>query len=126
MKKLFYTAPLLLMIGIVASCKKHINHTSQQIVIDTTIASTTQFALDLKPYGDADDVATITQQATSYSTSEISNTAGTFAPVYHYAAAAKTTGTDKVVISITEGPDRNGNPRRHSDSTTVTINFTIH
>ena len=125
MKKLFYAVSFLAIIMVVESCKKNMDHASKQIVIDTTIASGTEYLLNLKPYGDEDDTANIIQQATSYSTSEIVNTPGTFAPVYHYLSQAKTTLTDQVILSITEGNRGNRNSRPHSDSTTITINFSV-
>ena len=125
MKKILYAVSSLAIITTIQSCEKHMDHTSKQIVIDTTLASGTEYLLDLRPYGDADDVAKITKQATSYTTSEIVNTSGTFAPVYHYSAMAKTSLTDQVVLSITEGVRGNGNARPHSDSTTITINFAV-
>lgn len=125
MKKVLYTLFCFVVIAAMCSCRKHMQHISKSIVIDTTIASGSQYVLDLKPYGDADDVAAITRQGTYYTTSEIINTAGTFSPVYHYSASAKTSVNDQVVISITEGNHGNGGGRHNSDSTTVTINFTI-
>lgn len=101
------------------------DHASKQVVIDTTLASGTEYLLNLQSYGDQDDLANIIKQATSFSTSEIVNAPGTFAPVYHYTSIAKTSLTDQVVLSITEGNHGNGNARPHSDSTTITINFTI-
>lgn len=125
MKKIVYAISSLVIIAATQSCKKNMDHASKSIVIDTTLASNTEYLLDLKPYGDADDVATITKQAAFFTTSEIVNTSGTFSPVYHYSALAKTDGTGQVVLSITEGSHGNNNARPHSDSTTITINFII-
>ena len=125
MKKLFYAASFLAITATIQSCDKHINRLSKQIIIDTTLAAGTDYVLNLQPYGDQDDAANITKQATSFTTSEIINTSGTFAPVYHYTSSAKSNLTDQTVLSITEGNNGNGNMRRHSDSTTITINFTI-
>lgn len=108
-----------------AILQKDMDHVSKQIVIDTTLASGTEYLLNLQPYGDQDDLANIIKQATSFTTSEIVNTSGSFAPVYHYSSAAKTSLTNQVVLSVTEGNHGNGNARPHSDSTTITINFTI-
>ena len=69
--------------------------------------------------------ANIIKQAASFSTSEIVNTSGTFAPVYHYSSVAKTSLTDHVVLSVTEGNHGNRTCKPHSDSTTITINFII-
>ena len=71
------------------SCTKDPHHNDilgKRITIDTTLISGTLYTLDLKTYGDADDVATITQQASTFTTSEIVNSAAGFAPVYHFSA----------------------------------------
>lgn len=125
MKKILYAVFSLVIIAATQSCKKNADHESKQVVIDTTLASNVEYILNLKPYGDDDDVAKISKQATSFTTSEIVNASGTFAPVYHYSAVSKTGVTDQVVLSITEGNRGNGNIRLHSDSTTITVNFTI-
>lgn len=124
----------LLFFGVVASvtslallsCTKnaHDSRGPRSVTIDTTIASGSTYALDLKQYGDADDVATIKTQATNYTTSEIINAGTGFAPVYHFSAAsAKTAATEQVVIAVTEG--NHGQRHANCDSTLVTINFTI-
>lgn len=125
MKKFLYVIPSLAIIAVMQSCDKHLEHASKQIVIDTTLASTVEYQLDLKPYGDADDVAAITKQASDFTRSEIVNDSSTFAPVYHFSALAKTTITDQVVLSIKEGNHGNGAPGHYGDSATITINFTI-
>jgi len=125
MKKVLYAVSSLVIIAATQSCKKNMDHVSKQIVIDTALASGTEYLLNLQPYGDQDDAANIIKQAASSATSEIVNIPGTFAPVYHYLSAAKTSLTDQVVLSVTEGNHGNGNSRPHSDSTTITINFTI-
>lgn len=125
MKKFLYTISYVTIILVMHSCTKKMDHASKQITIDTTLASGTEYLLNLKPYGDQDDLANIIKQATSFSKSEIVNTPGTFAPVYHYSSIAKTSLTDQVVLSITEGNHGNVNSRPHSDSTTITINFSI-
>jgi hypothetical protein len=121
MKKVFYTVLLLTIFSLMQSCNKDHNFETKQIVIDTTLASGATYDLNLQPYGDADDVASIVKQAANYTTSEITNTTGTFAPVYHYSAFTKTGVTDQVVLSVAEGAGH----RHHSDSTLITINFTI-
>ena len=106
------------------SCIKgdHAFHDSHSVTIDTTIASGSLYELNLQRYGDADDVATIKQQAATYTKSEITNAATGFAPVYHFSANTnvKTGLNEQVVIAITEG----GN-RTHCDTSLVTINFKI-
>lgn len=125
MKKIIYSISSLVIVAAMASCEKKVEHASKQIVIDTTLASGTEYILDLKPYGDADDVAVITKQATSFTISEIKNQAGTFAPVYHYSATSKTGATDQVVLSVTEGNRENEDKGHREDSTNITINFII-
>lgn len=125
MRKIFYSVSTLLIIVAMGSCRKNMDHESRQVVIDTTLASGTEYVLDLKSFGDADDVATIIKQASNFSTSEITNTAGTFSPVYHYSAISKTSTSDQVVLSITEGNRGGGNCRHHNDSTNITINFLV-
>jgi hypothetical protein len=121
MKKNFYPLLFIALFSLLQSCKKDQNLETKQIVIDTTLASGATYDLNLQPYGDADDVASIVKQAVNYTTSEITNTTGTFAPVYHYSAFTKTGVTDQVVLSVAEGAGR----RHHSDSTVITINFTV-
>ena len=127
MKKVFYSLSLLSVFTIMQSCDKNMHHpnTSAAIVIDTTLVSNTEYILNLKPYGDADDVATIKKQATTFTTSEIVNNSSQFNPVYHFIANAKEMGTQQVVLAVTEGNHGNGSSNYHNDSTLITINFTI-
>ena len=106
------------------SCKKNHERFLKQYVIDTTLAAGVEYQLNLKSYGDDDDVATIIKQGANFKTSEIINTSGTFTPVYHYSASPKGGLTDQVVLSIKEGHFRNNCNRGNQDSTTITINFT--
>lgn len=121
MRKVIYASGLLFSIAMMQSCDKNMEHASKQIAIDTTLASGAEYKLDLQPYGDADDVASITRQGSAFTTSEIVNASGTFAPVYHYAAFTKTGLTDQVVLTVSEGHEGRG----HGGSTIITINFTI-
>ncbi|MDQ6813640.1 MAG: hypothetical protein M3040_07890 [Bacteroidota bacterium] len=123
MKKIIYPFSALLIFATAIGCRKNMEHISKSIVIDTALASGSEYVLDLKSFGDADDIAVITKQASSYTRSEIVNTATTFAPVYYYSATTKTSVTDQVVLSITEGNGRGGGNRHNCDSTTITINF---
>lgn len=125
MKRLIYAVSSLVIIAAVQSCEKNSDHVSKQIVIDTTLASGSEYILNLQPYGDQDDVANISKQVTSFTTSEIVNASGTFAPVHHYSSVAKESLTDQVVLSVTEGNHGNGNWKPHSDSTIITINFIV-
>ncbi|MDQ2752038.1 MAG: hypothetical protein M3R72_03350 [Bacteroidota bacterium] len=110
------------------SCYKDAGHgyrDSRNIIIDTTLASGMQYQLNLASYGDADDSAAIRTQATNFATSEIANAGFGFAPIYHFSAAAnaKTSLSEQVVITVTEGA--HGQPHPHNDSTIITINFKI-
>lgn len=125
MKKLLYSILPITILLFTQSCKKDHEHVSKQYTIDTTLSSGTAYQLNLQPYGDADDTAGISKQATNFTTSEIVNATGTFAPVYHYLTETKTGLTDQVVLVIKEGNHGNNNSMNHSDSTTITINFTI-
>ena len=122
MKKRVLIVPVMACALLVA-CKKENHGSAKLVTIDTTIASGAEFQLPLQPYGDADDVATITKQATSYSVSEITNAdPSVFSSVYHYMAVSKGTLNDQVVLHVTEGL---GNHPHKGDSTVVTINFTV-
>lgn len=109
------------------SCEKEMDDT-KYVTIEAAVTSNSNYQLDLSQYGDEDDVATITTQASNFVVSEIQNTIGRFKPVYHYSTSAKTTTTDQVVITITEGKKDGRNGRGHcdkDDATIVTIKFTI-
>ncbi len=106
------------------SCSKEKYHSSRSITIDTTLASGAKYQLNLKSYGDDDDVAAITKQAASFTSSEIVNTGSRFS-VYNFSAIAdKTALNEQVVIAITEG-NRGGNNHHNCDSTLITINFKV-
>ena len=107
------------------SCTKNRDHLAKNITIDTTLASGAQYTLDLQPYGDADDIAIIKQQATNFITSEITNTGNSISSVYHFSTEAdsKTPVSEQVILAITEG-SRNGR-RHYCDSSFVTINFKV-
>jgi hypothetical protein len=81
--------------------------------LDAALANKESYTLDLSQYGDADDVSTIVQQATNYTTSQIDVTSttdkrGTY--TYMYDASNLTSGKiinplvkDSVVLKIEEG-----------------------
>ncbi|MGZ3912025.1 MAG: hypothetical protein ACXVBR_18205 [Flavisolibacter sp.] len=87
MKKIIYSAACLAFFALFSCRKAHHEILGKTVTIDTTLASGTTYTLDLKSYGDADDIATIKQQASNFTTSEIVNTASGFAPVYHFSAS---------------------------------------
>jgi hypothetical protein len=116
----------LLSLASMISCKKGHDHNDQPkfVTIDTTIANGQEYTLDLKQYGDDDDVATITKQGTQYSVSEVRNSGYGFSPVYHYIGGSiKDVSPDQVVLSVKEGGDRGGRCHHSGDSTCITINF---
>ncbi|MDQ6843077.1 MAG: hypothetical protein M3Z92_01800 [Bacteroidota bacterium] len=128
MKKIFPAAlPLLLILISLQACNKDHVHSSKQVTIDTTVAYGSLYQLDLAKYGDQDDVATITKQASHFSTSAITNTSGTFNAVYNYISSgdSKLASTDQVILAVTEGKRQNGNCNHHGDSTLITINFNV-
>lgn len=125
MKKIVPVAVFFIFLFVVMqSCKKDVqkNEITTQIRIDTTIVAGTDYQLSLAPYGDDDEIATITQQANDFSISQLENVTDVFNPVYHYVAPSKNSGTEQVVLAITQNPDSR---RCNKDSTIITINFTI-
>ena len=125
MKKLLYSILPVVILLLTQSCRKDHQHVSKQYAIDTTLTSGTEYQLNVQPYGDGDDTASISKQATNFTTSEIVNVAGIFAPVYHYLAETKAGLTDQVVLAVKEGNHGNNSNMHHADSTIITINFTI-
>lgn len=131
MKKIVYAISSLFIFAVVQSCDKHVENVTKNVAIDTTLTSGQVYQLNLNQYGDADNMATILKHGTNYTVSKITNTAGTFAPVYNYSATtAKTDVTDQVVLAVTEGArggNRGGssNCGNRSASTIITINFTV-
>lgn len=107
------------------SCKKdHRGNEIKAVTLNVTITAGDIYQLDLSQYGDADDLASITQQATSFLQSEISRDAATGKYMYKFSqpAGAKAGGTttEKVILKVNEPAER-----CHHDETNITINFTI-
>jgi hypothetical protein len=125
MKKLLYAILPVIILLLTESCSKDHQHVSKQYTIDTTLTSGTEYQLNLQPYGDGDDTASISTQATNFTTSEIINVTGIFAPVYHYLAETKAGLADQVVLAVKEGNHGNDGNMHHAASTIITINFTI-
>lgn len=125
MKKIFFVLSCLAAVFFFSCKKQHQDILGRTVTIDTTLASGTMYSLNLAQYGDADDIATIRQQASSFTTSEIVNAATGFAPVYNFSAVGdnKSAINEQVILAITEG-GRNGN-RHGCDSTLITINFKV-
>ena len=104
------------------SCSKNNDLKVKQVVIDTSIASGVQYTLNLRPYG---NTATITKQASSYATSEIIINARLSTLLYQYSSLAKVAATDQVILGVSSGSRRSNNCNNNSDSTIITINFTV-
>ena len=96
MKQTLCSISIFLIVMSFISCRKDGQHLSKSIVIDTALVSGREYLLNLQPYGDADDTAAIQKQGTLYTVSEITNSAGIFAPVYHYFATVKSAGNDSL------------------------------
>jgi hypothetical protein len=122
----------LLILGLVSACKKS-NEEVKYITLNETVAYGAVYNLDLSQYGDADDVATITKQATKSNASAMASTFG-----YSYTAPAvgvgKIASTDKDVVEITLTEGNRGGPRcgngsnnrrENVERTIITISFTI-
>ena len=125
MKKLLNTILPVIILLLTQSCKKDHEHVSKHYTIDTILNSGIEYKLNLQPYGDADDTASISRQAVNFTTSEIVNATGMFAPEYHYQIETKTGLTDQVILAVKEGDHGNNSNMHHADSTIITINFTI-
>jgi len=126
MKKFLLSSSFLLMLVIaMQSCIKEVHQSEaiKEITIDTTIQVNSDYVLNLAPFGKDDDVATILQKGNNFSISQLENVNDMFTSVYHYVPASKATGTDQVVLSISQ------NPLIHNacskDSTIIYINFII-
>lgn len=126
MKKALLTISLsLFVLLIMQSCQKEVHQSEviKEITIDTTLAAGSTYQLNLAPYGTEDDIATIIQQGTNYSESELENETDMFTTVYQYKASDKAQGKDKVVLAISANPT--GRIATSKDSTIIYLNFTI-
>jgi hypothetical protein len=124
LRKSHFLFVALLPLFMLLSCKKERHGENKFVTLNVSVNAGDTYRLDLSPYGDADDLATITKQAVTYLTSEISKgAADNF--IYSFAKAGSPkmggNGTELVVLKITEPEGR----CRNHDETTVTINFTI-
>jgi hypothetical protein len=145
MKKILIFAVALLSSAILfTSCKKENTDEITNVTLDVSINAGETYKLDLSHYGDADDFATITTQATTFTTSEIAKI-GTIGE-YNFMKAGNPkvggNGTESVVLKIEEGngggrcigdstavhPNNGGGhhgKKHHIEETNITINFTI-
>ncbi len=125
MKKLLLSAACLLFLFVaLQSCKKEVVQTQlvKEITIDTTIHSGSDYYLNLAPYGDEGNVATVVYAGDHFSVSDLENQTDMFTTIYHYTPVSKYVGTDQVTLSISNPSctDRAG-----KDSVLVYINLTI-
>ncbi len=126
MKKILLGTALLFVLGqLLPACQKEVKQSEQikEITIDTTISTTADFRLDLTPYGDEGDIATILNKGTHSAISQLENETDMFTTVYHYSPSAKFSGTDSVVVAISQNPQ--GRTMVCKDSTIIYINLTI-
>jgi len=115
---------LVVLVGM-QSCQKEVPQSEviKEITIDTTIQAGSDYFLNLAPYGNEDDIATILEKGNNFSISELEDETDMFTSVYHYASSLKSPGADKVVLSISENPE--GKTNYSKDSTIIYINLTI-
>ncbi|MBL0357924.1 MAG: hypothetical protein IPP72_14065 [Chitinophagaceae bacterium] len=112
---------------ILSSCRKdgHGRNENKSVTLNVTVNAGEVYKLDLSQYGDADDLATITRQATSYATTSEINRNITGNNIYSFSKSGspKTggNGTDLVILKVYEPEGR----CRNHDETNITINFTI-
>jgi hypothetical protein len=120
-----YRIFLLLNIAFI-SCKKE-NHRDRDEVKDINLNVSVDagaiYNLDLSAYGDADDIAIITKQASDFNLSEIAKqgTIGTYSYKRNGNPKAGGNGTDVVILKVSEP----AGICKGSDETNITINFTI-
>jgi hypothetical protein len=127
MKKIFTTIfGLFILVVAITSCKKENHHNRDEVknvTLNVSVDAGVIYNLDLGKYGDADDIAAITKQATDFNLSEIvkQGTIGTYSYQRNGNPKAGGNGTDVVVLKISEPAGR----CKRIDETNITINFTI-
>ena len=124
-KKFSYMAIYFLIVCGLSSCEKSRGKDEiKNVTLNVTINAGSIYQLDLRQYGDPDDIVSITTQALNFSTSEIVKDTylGKYTYTFMRAALTKTlnNGTDKVIIKVAEPSGR-----RHHEETNITVNFTI-
>ena len=118
-KSLLAWTLLLLTFGAMESCQKEIvkKEFVKEITIDTAITAGSSYVLELAPYGDEGDVATVTETASFASASFFEQETDMFTSVYHYTAMANAAGkTDHVTLAIS---------RDCNDTTFIYLNIDI-
>lgn len=126
MKKLILTT--LLGVGymvVMQSCQKEVIQSEiiKELTIDTTISVNSTFNLDLSGVYDPSKVVNIIQQAQHFTVSMIDTVEDTNYPYYTYSSSLQRSGTDKVVLSVSNRTD--GKTAVRNDSTIIYINLTI-
>lgn len=95
----------------------------RNVTLDISLAAGQTYTLDLSQYGDEDDIASITQQATVYDLSRIDLTGGKYIYSFLKTLPSKigATDTETVMLKVAEPAGH-----RHCEETDITIHFTIH
>jgi hypothetical protein len=145
MKKIFILTLTVIATAIFfTSCKKEKTDEITNITLNVTVNAGETYKLDLSKYGDADDAAKITKQATNFAASEIVKNATIGEYNFMKAGNPKVggNGNETVVLKVSEGigggngiatggciPNSNsgehyGN-KHNGDETNITINFTV-
>jgi hypothetical protein len=120
MKKAFYILSTFAILASATACNKNAQSSKQEVNIDAEVASGDLYQLDLAKYG---SVAAITKQAVNYTTSKVAGSSRTVAPVYQFSSNVKSAAIEQVVLAVTDG--KTSGRCRASDSTIVTINFSV-
>jgi hypothetical protein len=118
--------PTFLVLCMLVSCKKENHHGNDEIknvTINATVDAGVAYHLDLSAYGDADDIASITKQASDFAVSEIlkQGIIGKYSFMRNGSPKAGGNGTDVVVLKIAEPAGR----CKRVEEKNITINFTI-
>jgi hypothetical protein len=128
MKKLLQPLVAILFLATIAtSCKKENHHQRRDevknLTLNISVDAGVVYNLDLNTYGDADDIATISKQATDFTISEIvkQGIIGKYSFMRHGTPKTGGNGTDVVVLKITEPAGR----CNRIEETNITINFTV-
>lgn len=125
-RKIYLAIITILPVSLLLSCKKddHFHDGNKTIILNVAVNAGETYQLNLAQYGDADDLAVIIKQASTYSESALDlTTPGNYLYRFLRTGTTKTggNGTDQVVLKIYERENR----CRHHDETNITINFTI-
>jgi hypothetical protein len=127
MKKILQTLIAILLIAVIpTSCKKENHHDRDElknVTLNVSVDAGAIYNLDLSAYGDANDIPTITKQATDFTLSEIvkQGVIGKYSYKRNGAPKSGGNGTDVVVLKISEPAGR----CKRVEETNITINFTI-